>query len=72
MNKYNWKGINYPWKIDDWKTLEKNSPAIALNILYTKEEKICPAYISEINSKCGKKIILLTIPNVEKEGSNYL
>ena len=20
INKYNWKGINYPTKIDDWKT----------------------------------------------------
>ena len=32
-NKYNWKGINYPSKIDDWKIFEKNNPTIALNIL---------------------------------------
>ena len=25
MNRYNWKGINYPTKRDDWKTLEKNN-----------------------------------------------
>ena len=25
INKYNWKGINYPTKIDDWKTFEKNN-----------------------------------------------
>ena len=23
INKYNWKGINYPSKIDDWETFEK-------------------------------------------------
>ena len=39
VNKYNWKGINYPSKIDDWKTFEKNNPTIALNILYIKEKK---------------------------------
>ena len=38
INKYIWKGINYPSKIDDWKTFEKNNPTIALNILYIKEK----------------------------------
>ena len=32
INKYNWERINYPSKIDDWKTLEKNNPTIALDI----------------------------------------
>ena len=36
INKYNWEGINYPSKIDDWKTFEKNNPTIAFNIFYTK------------------------------------
>ena len=48
VNKYNWEGINYPSKIDDWKTFEKNILTVALNILYTKEKQICPAYISKI------------------------
>ena len=39
INKYNWKGINYPSKIDDWKTLEINNPTIALNVLYIKTRK---------------------------------
>ena len=43
INKCNWKGINYPSKINDWKTFEKNYPTIALNILYIKEKEICPA-----------------------------
>ena len=63
INKYNWEGINYPSKIDDWKTFEKNNPTIALNILYNKEKEICSAYISKINSNCEKQIILLMIPN---------
>ena len=54
IKKYNWKGINYPLKIDDWKTFEKNKLTIALNILYIKEKEVCPAYISKINSNCGK------------------
>ena len=39
INKYNWNGINYPSKIDDWKTFEKSNPTIALNILHIKEKK---------------------------------
>ena len=39
INKYNWEEINYPSKIDDWKTFEKYNPTIALNILYSKENK---------------------------------
>ena len=39
INKYNWTEINYPSKIDDWKTCEKNNATIALNILYIKKKK---------------------------------
>ena len=39
INKYKWKGINYPSKTDDWKTFEKNNPITALNILYIKEKR---------------------------------
>ena len=55
INKYNWKGINYSSKLDDWKTFEKNNVTIALNILYIKEKEIYPAYISEIKSNCEKE-----------------
>ena len=72
INKCKRKGINYPSKIDDWKTFEKNNPTIAFNILYVKEKEICPAYISKINSNCEKQLILLMIPNEEKEGWHYL
>ena len=51
---------------------EKNNPAIAVNILYTKQKEICPAYVSKVNSNCKKQIVLLMIPNEEKEGWHYL
>ena len=51
INKYKWKRINYPSKID-WKTLEKNNWTVALNILYIKEKEICPADILKISSDC--------------------
>ena len=58
-------------KIDDWKTFEKNNLTIALNILYTKEKEIRQAYISKIIWNCKKQIILLMIPNEEKEGQRH-
>ena len=72
IDKYNWQKINYPSKIDDWKTFEQNNPTIALNILHTKEKEIPPAYISDHNSTGKKQIILLMILNEEKEGWHYL
>ena len=45
INKYKWKGINHPSKMDDWKAFEKNNPTIVFNILYIKEKEIRPAYI---------------------------
>ena len=67
INKYNWKGIKYPPKRDDWKMFEKNNPTIALNILYIKEKEILPGYISKRNSIREKQVILLLIPNKQKE-----
>ena len=73
INTYNWKGINFLSKMDDWKKFEKkNNPTIAHNILYIKEKEICPAYILKINLNCAKQIILLIIPNEEKERWHYL
>ena len=39
INKYEWKGINYLSKIDDWKPFEKNNPSIALKIYMLKRKK---------------------------------
>ena len=68
ISKYNWEGINYPFKMDDWKAFQKNNPAFALNILYTKEKEICQSYISKIISNCEKQIIILMIPIKKIEG----
>ena len=60
-------------KTDDWKTFDKNNPAIALSILYIKEKEICPSYISKIILNCEKKKkILLMIPNEEEKCWHYL
>ena len=46
---YSWDGIRYPSKSKkNWKTFKKINSTIALNILYTKEMKICPADISKL------------------------
>ena len=37
-----------------------------------KEKEIYPAYISKYNSTREKQIIILMIPNEEKEGWHYL
>ena len=49
---------------------EKNNVTIALNDLYSKKEKIYPAYVSKYNSNHEKQVILLIIWNREKW--NYL
>ena len=67
INKYNWEGINYSSKKDDWKKFEKNNVAIALNVLYVKKEKIYPAYVSKHNSNHGKQVILLMTSNGDKQ-----
>ena len=40
--------------------------------MYIKKKEISPAYISNINSSGEKWIILLMIPNKEKEGWHHL
>ena len=54
MNKYNWEGINYPSEKDNWKKIEENNLVIAFNVMYAKNKKIYPAYVSKHNSKREK------------------
>ena len=72
INKYNWDGIKYPSKKEDWKKFESINQTIAFDVLYEKEIEICPAYISKHNSTGEKQVILLMIPNAEKKGWHYL
>ena len=37
VNKYIWKGINYPSGKDDWRESEKNNRTIAFKVLYVKK-----------------------------------
>ena len=52
---------------DDWKKFQKNNVKIDLNVLHDKKEKISAAYVSKHNSNREKQVILLMIPNVEKQ-----
>ena len=71
INKYNWKGINFPAGSNESKKFEKNN-TIALNVLYIPHntETISVAYRSEYNNKPKKQVILLMITNSKK--SHYL
>ena len=61
--------MNYPLKIDDWKTFGKIIQNCSKYFVYYVLI-FCPAYISKINLTCEKRIVLLIIAN--KEGWYYL
>ena len=63
INKYNWKGIHFPSEKDGWKKIEKNNRTIALKILFAKNEKLHPSYVSKNNLNHEKQVILLMMPN---------
>ena len=66
INKHNRKGINYPSEKHKWKKFGKHNLTIAPNVLYAKNEKIYPTYVSKHNSKREKQFILLMIPKKER------
>ena len=72
INKYNWKGINFPATPKDWKKFERNNKTILLNVLYIPRntKTIGVAYRWEYNNKRKKQVILLIITNGKK--SHYL
>ena len=37
IDQYNWKDINFPSHVDDWKKFELNNKSIALNVLHVPE-----------------------------------
>ena len=39
IDKYNWKGIDFPAGIKDWKKFEENNKEVALNILYVPQKQ---------------------------------
>ena len=44
INEYNWKGIIYPLKIDDWKKIEENNSTVAINILHIRKIRMSSLY----------------------------
>ena len=65
---YNWKGIEFPAGIKDWKRFERNNKTIALNILFAphNEKTIILTYKSKYNSKCKNQVVLLMITDGKK------
>ena len=65
INKYNWKGIDFPAGSKELMKFEKNNNAIALNILYIPRntKTISAAYRSEYSNNRKKQVILLMITN---------
>ena len=51
IDNYNWKNIEFPSQSKDWKKIEQNKKAIALDILFVQHntKQIRPAYISKYN-----------------------
>ena len=68
INKYNWKGIDFPAGPKEWIKFEKNNKTIALNVLYIPRntKTISVAYRSEYNNKRKKQVILLMITDGKK------
>ena len=72
INKYNLEGIKFPAEPKYWKRFERNDQAIALNILFIKQntETIRVVYRSEYNNKLKKQVLLLMI--TESKNRHYL
>ena len=68
INQYNWKGIDFPAEIKNWKKFERNNKTIALNILSIPHNKktINLAYKSKYNRKRENQVVLLMITNSEQ------
>ena len=65
INKYNWKGIDFPAGPKDWIKFERDNKTIALNVLYIPHNAkiISVAYRSEYSNSRKKQVILLMITN---------
>ena len=68
INKYIWKGIEFPAGPKEWIKFERNDKTIALNILFIQRntKTISVAYRSEYNNKRKKQVILLIITDGKK------
>ena len=69
INKYNWKGIDFPAGPKEWVKFEKDNKTIALNALHIlyNTKTISVAYRSEYSNKHKKQVILSMISNGKKQ-----
>ena len=63
INNCNWKDIEFPSYLKDWRKCESNNKTIALNTLYVpyKTKQIRPAYKSKHNNERDTQVNLLMI-----------
>ena len=68
INQYNWKEMNFPSHLKDWKKFEQNNKTVVLNILLVpyNTEKIRLACKSKHNFKGKNQVILLMITDGKK------
>ena len=69
INNYNWKDIEFPSHLKDWKKFQQNNETSALNILFVpySTKQIRPAYISKYNNNHDNQVNLLMITNNEEK-----
>ena len=68
VDQYNWKDIDFPPRIKEWKKFERNNKTIALNILSMPHnaKTINLACKSKYNRKRENQVVLLMITNDEQ------
>ena len=70
VGKYNWKGIDFPAGIKDWKNFEENNKDVSINILCVPSNNtktINLIYKSKYNRKRKNQVVLLMITD-NKQG----
>ena len=66
-NQYNWKRFEFAVSIKKIDKFEKNSPGIAVNVLFSSKGSIYTAHRSKRNMKCKKQVNLLMIEDGKKK-----
>ena len=68
IDQYNWKDINFPSHVGDWRKFELNNKSTAVNVLYVPEgeKTIRHSYKSKYNLTRENQVILLMISDDEK------
>ena len=69
-DQYNWNGLEFPVSSKKIDKFEKNSPGIAMNVLFnnkkSQKKNIYVVHRSGLNEKCKNQVNLLIIVDDEK------